>query len=91
MKELPAHEAVASELPSPKDTEETPWVPASEILSRLVDQPSRREITAPVETMSPGSIGVGFVSPLSLAGWQGRTVFFPRDEDSKRHNTYYNP
>jgi hypothetical protein len=81
LKELPAREAVGNELPSPEDMKEKPWVPASEILSRVAKRPSPLDIMSPAEAMSPGSIGDGLVSPLSLTG---------RD-DRKRHDTFYNP
>jgi hypothetical protein len=92
LKELPAREAVSNELPSPEDREEKPWVPASAILSRVAKKPPPLDIMSPAETMSPGSIGGGLVSPLSPAGRQGRRFFFPTGrDDGKRHDTFYNP
>jgi len=89
-KEMPAREAIGNELPSPENTKETPWFPASEILSR-VERSSSIQILSPVDIIGPGAIGDGLVSPLSPAGRQGRRFFFPGIDDGKMHDTFYNP
>lgn len=89
VKELPSHEAAASELPSLEDSKETSWVPASDILSRVVKKPSPLEIMSAAETLSPGSIGDGLVSPLSPADRQGRRIFVSGKEEGKRHDKVF--
>jgi hypothetical protein len=88
--ELPAREAVGSELGSPREKEEEKWVPASKILSR-VETTSPSDIPSPAETTSPGIIGDGVVSPLSPVGKRAGRFFFPVRDDGKKHDTYYNP
>lgn len=88
--ELPAREAVGSELASPGEKEEEKWVLASEILSQ-VETTSPSDILSPAETMSPGTIGDGIVSPLSPARRRAGRLFFPLRGDGKKHDTYYNP
>jgi hypothetical protein len=64
--ELPAREAVGSELASPGENEEKKWVFASEILSQ-VETMSSSDILSPAEAMSS----------LSPAGRRLGRLFFP--------------
>lgn len=87
--ELPACEAVGTELASPL------W---SDGDVKIAFSPS--EIMSPAETMSPGSSGDGIVSPLSPAGRPGRFFFgratvkkekVVKRKPEKKHDTYYHP